>query len=94
MEELLKMPVWQMTGEQFLALINRGQIREDLTPQKDKKRYVYGQKGIADIFGCSVATASRIKSSGKIDAAIKQIGRKIIVDSVLALELAGKRGRR
>ena len=41
-------------------------------------------------------TANRIKKSGKIDKAIKQIGRKIIVDAELALELAGHKtgGRR
>ena len=41
-------------------------------------------------------TANRIKKSGKIDKAITQIGRKIIVDAELALELAGKKtgGRR
>ena len=36
-------------------------------------------------------TANRIKKSGKIDKAITQIGRKIIVDAELALELAGKK---
>ena len=46
--------------------------------------------------GCSLPTANRIKKSGKIDKAITQIGRKIIVDAELALELAGKKtgGRR
>ena len=37
------------------------------------------------------ATANRIKKSGKIDKAITQIGRKIIIDAELALELAGKK---
>ena len=36
-------------------------------------------------------TANRIKQSGKIDKAIIQIGRKIIVDAELALELAGRK---
>ncbi len=52
-------------------------------------KYVYGLSGIAQLFGCSIPTANRIKKSGKIDKAIKQIGRKIIVDAELALELAG-----
>ena len=38
-----------------------------------------------------VQSANRIKKSGKIDRAITQIGRKIIVDVELALELAGKK---
>lgn len=53
-------------------------------------RYVYGYAGIANLFGCSIPTAARIKKSGKIDGAITQIGRKIIVDADRALELAGK----
>lgn len=43
------------------------------------------------LFGCSLPTANRIKKSGKIDKAITQIGRKIIVNVELALELAGKK---
>jgi len=35
-------------------------------------------------------TANRIKKSGRIKKAITQIGRKIIVDKKLALELAGQ----
>ena len=48
------------------------------------------------LFGCSLPTANRIKQSGKIDRAITQVGRKIIVDADLALELAGRKsgGRR
>ena len=52
---------------------------------------MYGIPGIARLFGCSLPTANRIKKSGKIDKAITQIGRKIIVDAELALELAGKK---
>ncbi len=48
---------------------------------------MYGILGIAKLFGCSLPTANRIKKSGKIDKAITQIGRKIIVDAELALEL-------
>ena len=50
--------------------------------------------GLADIvrlFGCSLPTTNRIKLSGKINRAITQIGRKIIVDADLALELAGRK---
>ena len=58
---------------------------------KEEKRYVYGLAGIARLFGCSLPTANRIKQSGKINRAITQIGRKIIVDADLALELAGRK---
>lgn len=61
------------------------------TVETTASRYVYGLAGIAQLFGCSIPTANRIKKSGKIDKAIRQIGRKIIVDAELALELAGRK---
>lgn len=98
--DLLSKPVWQMTGEEFIFL-NRHALQESETKPaqpaagKDKK-YVYGIGGIARLFGCSIPTANRIKKSGRIDRAITQIGRKIIVDADMALELAGRKsgGRR
>ena len=81
-----------MTGEEFIFLSKHasGQTETQPRPVTDTERkYVYGILGIA--FGCSLPTANRIKKSGKIDKAITQIGRKIIVDVELALELAGKK---
>lgn len=82
-----------MTGEEFIFL-NRHASTDNgaKTPQPvtdTDKKYVYGINGIARLFGCSMPTANRIKKSGKISKAITQIGRKIIVDAELALELAG-----
>ena len=54
---------------------------------KIKKHYVYGLQGLCDLLGCSKATASRIKRSGVIDAAISQVGKIIVVDADLALDL-------
>ena len=65
--------------------------QQRLLPLKEEKRYVYGLAGIARLFGCSLPTANRIKQSGKINRAITQVGRKIIVDADLALELAGRK---
>lgn len=56
----------------------------------ESKEYVYGLKGIAELFHCSYTEAYRIKRSGKIDKAIKQDGRKIITDAKKALELFGR----
>lgn len=50
----------------------------------------YGIMGIAAIFGCSRSTAQRIKHSGVIDGALRQVGRTIVVDVDEALRLAGK----
>lgn len=90
--ELLTMPLWQMTGEQFLMLqqATTGKEPQPISTINEKK-YVYGIKGIAEIFHCSIPTASRIKASHKIDKAITQLNRLIVVDSELALELAGQK---
>lgn len=91
-EELLQKPICVMSGEEFAFLINnvdvlvdKGQAKEQ-TPSPERK-FAYGIRGIADTFGCSIPTANRIKKSGAINKAISQIGRKIIVDVNLALEL-------
>ena len=93
-QELLSKPVWQMTGEEFIMLSRHASGHPEAQPQTvtdTSRKYVYGILGIAKLFGCSLPTANRIKKSGKIDKAITQIGRKIIVDAELALELAGKK---
>ncbi len=101
LKELKQKPLWQMTGEEFLYLQENGTEKtanpstSTIAHDGTEKRYVYGIAGIAKLFGCSMPTAHRIKKSGKIDRAITQIGRKIIVDAELALELAGhKKGGR
>ena len=101
LHELLEKPVWQMTGEELLFLAQQGSTQregdpQDKSPAKEERHLVYGLSGLARLFGCSLPTANRIKQSGKIDRAITQVGRKIIVDADLALELAGRKsgGRR
>ena len=94
LQELLSKPVWQMTGEEFIFLSKHASRQTETQPQPitdTERKYVYGILGIAKLFGRSLPTANRIKKSGKIDKAITQIGRKIIVDVELALELAGKK---
>ena len=83
-----------MTGEEFIFLSKHASRQTETQPQPvtdTERKYVYGILGIAKLFGCSLPTAHRIKKSGKIDKAITQIGRKIIVNVELTLELAGKK---
>ena len=93
LNELKQKPLWQMTDEEFLYLqkINENKKPEIVSLNNSTKKHVYGIAGIARLFGCSIPTANRIKQSGRIDKAITQIGRKIIVDADLALELAGRK---
>lgn len=80
-------PLWQLTIGEFLEL------QKSVHPEvvtKEEVEYVYGLNGIAKLFGCSKSAAYELKRSGKIDKAITQQGRKIVVNSKMALELAGK----
>ena len=89
--DLKQKPVAMMTGEELSFLIDsRMATWATEIASLSQRRIYYGIEGIAQIFGCSVPTANRIKKSGRIDKAITQIGRKIIVDADLALQLAGK----
>ena len=81
-------------GEYISLQQQRNQLSETTKNEaykNEEKRYVYGYNGIAELFGCSKSTAARIKLSGILDAAITQVGRKIIVDVELAFELARKK---
>ena len=76
-EQLLAKPICMMTGEELTLLL---QNTEKVTAKVPEKHYEYGIKGLAKVFKCSIPTANRIKKSGVIDAAITQVGRKIVVD--------------
>lgn len=66
------------------------QVLSGTTPKdNEKRRYVYGLKGLMNLLGCSKTTASRLKQSGKLDEAITQCGSLIIIDAEKALQLAG-----
>lgn len=89
------MPLWQLTVGEFKQIIAETvakSLNDNVTTTSSRNiRYVYGLAGIAELFNCSIASANKIKASGRIDNAIIQIGRKIMVDADLALELAGKK---
>ena len=92
-DELKQKPVAMMTGEELSVLIDsRMATWATEIASLSQRRIYYGIEGIAQIFGCSVPTANRIKKSGVIDDAITQIDRQIVIDGNLALELAKKVG--
>lgn len=94
-ENLRSKPIIYLTVDEFL-FVNSYSENKNIPNDRPEtaKKYAYGLKGIAQIINCSIPTAARIKASGKIDEAITQIGRKIIIDVDKALELAGKRKSR
>ena len=54
---------------------------------EDQVWYAQGLDGLAELLGCSKRTAQNIKTSGKIDKAVYQEGRMIIIDADKAIEL-------
>jgi hypothetical protein len=81
-----------MTQDEFFDRLKECFAEAFFAPNPDegvkvKKHYVYGLQGLCNLLGCSTATASRIKRSGVIDAAISQVGKIIVVDADLALDL-------
>ena len=90
----LNTPIWQLTVGEFIELHQRMTSQKPPEEKKpERKKLVYGIKGLAGLLSCSTTTAQMIKNSGMIDKAITQFGRKIIIDADLALELikGGKR---
>lgn len=85
--QLLSKPIAMMTGEELTFLIKNCASNNNPSPTIQQQKNYYGIEGIAQVFGCSVPTANRIKKSGVIDDAITQIGRKIIIDAEKALAL-------
>lgn len=82
----------QLTGQEFIDLLKEGLALsalgyENTDMQGVKKHFVYGLQGLCDLLGCSMSTATRIKSSGIIDAAISQFGNTIVIDADLAIDL-------
>ncbi len=53
-----------------------------------------GLRGMAQIFNCSIATASRMKATGLFDSCISQVGRTFVIDKQKALELAKLNNRK
>jgi hypothetical protein len=69
-----------------------------MKPEQPKKpdlehcnQYVYGIPGIAKLLCCSKTMVHEYRKQGWIEPAIRQIGRKIVCDAPMALELFGER---
>ena len=87
MKQNLTNEIVVMEQAQLLDTIKKAINESSQSSSTNKKTYVYGINGLAAILGCSRPTAQRIKSTGKLDSAISQTGRTIVVDVDKALEL-------
>ena len=94
LEAIKQKALFQLTAKEFLFLQRHASEikinQKDSRTKTTSKKYVYGLRGIANLIGGSISSANRLKKSGVIKDAIIQNGRKIIVDSELALELIKK----
>lgn len=79
-----------MTPSELKELLAEARAEGNPQPPAPKgKRYVYGLRGIRDLFNVSHTTAQKYKDSF-LKPAVTQRGRKIIVDAEMAIELFGK----
>ena len=87
-------PLYTLTVEEFVQLLDEhiNAALKITQPQTAKPagRHVYGLRGIETLFGVSHKTAQMYKDTF-LAPAVKQNGRKIVVDADLALELFNNR---
>lgn len=100
-QSLLAKPIAMMTGSEFMELARQcGFDKKNESTQEvegvsnQRRNWVHGIKGLCTLLGCSTATANRIKASGIIDKATRQVNRTILFDADLVLELINNRRRR
>lgn len=79
-----------LTVGELLELIKREDQPSVTKDYSAKEKYVYGLNGLAKLLGCSKVHAGRIKRSGKLDEAIRQDGRLIVIEADKAIELFGR----
>ena len=80
-------PIGALTVSQLVDLLDKYKPARPTTPARDYTQgYVYGLKCIRKLFNVSHPTAQRYKDTF-LKPAIRQNGRKIVVDAVKALEL-------
>ena len=88
-------PIAALTVSQFVDLLDKHKSAPEapIAPARDYTQgYAYGLKGIRKLFGVSHATAQRYKDTF-LKPAVRQNGRKIVVDVAKALELFDKHAK-
>ncbi len=92
MRNLLDMPIWQMTGAEFLELqaMAPAQKAVEARPDSQSPRHVHGLRGLQELLQCSHTTASQLKSSGVLDGCYTQYGRKIVFNAEAVLSRYGQ----
>jgi hypothetical protein len=95
-QDFVNVPIWQLTvGQWLMVQAEANRQSETATSNTDKEQsqgrnYVYGLRGIEELFNVSHVTAQRLKD-GILKPAVRQYGRKIIVDADMAMKLFERR---
>ena len=80
-------PLAMLTVGQFKEVIASAMPREEIDRKPETTpNYIYGLAGIRELFGVSHATAQKLKNT-VLAPAVKQCGRKIVIDARMAIEL-------
>lgn len=81
-------PIAMLTVGQLKQVLNTYSPKNENAPifQPNEKRYVYGLRGIKELFKVCHTTAQRYKDTF-LKPAVIQNGRKLIIDVDMALEL-------
>lgn len=87
-------PLAMLTVGEFKEVIASAMPRQEIERKPDTTpNYIYGLAGIKELFGVSHATAQKLKNT-VLAPAVKQYGRKIVVDAKMAMELFANRNRK
>ena len=90
-EEIKSKPILMLTVGELVEVLKPviGQTADgsNVKAEEQEKKYVYGVAGLAKLLGCSIATAQRRISSGKIDECIIRSGRLIMIDKEAVIKI-------
>lgn len=79
-EQLLKTPLWQMTGEDFIHLL-RYALEAQAGSKKADRILIAGARPLAEYLSCSESMVHKLLRDGALDPAIvSHIGKKWVFD--------------
>lgn len=88
-KDLLKKPLWQMTGAEFCALTQYANAQGSCAPATPQTVRITGVHALAEHLGCCESTVYMLRRNGVLDEAIlSRIGKHIVFDGEKARSAA------
>ena len=88
-EQLLKTPLWQMTGEDFIHLLRYALDAQAGTRKTDNRVLIAGARPLAEHLSCSESMVHKLLRDGALEPAIvSHIGKKWVFDGEKARQCA------